>query len=306
MILVSPQGDTWPCPKGTRLVAATLVAGTVKVETLVLQVLAMSFSRLNDGSQNAPRLRVQHSMWSLIGLPMNAETEWTLDEKCARVKAAGFESIECWLSDEDESEVAAALQRHDLGIVLGHRPFSLDTVRATIERAKRLKAEFIFAQPASAFTPFDEVVNLVVEGRKMANDAGLHFWVETHRNNWTENLPQTLQLLEAVPDIRFTADLSHFIVVGEFYGWENEGAIDRLRPILERCSHAHARISNGEQVQVDVGDGSGQTAQFFVSLWTEMLRAWRKEAQAGDIFPFASGTWPAALCDYAARWPRIF
>ena len=28
--------------------------------------------RYNDGSQNPPRLRVQHSLWSLIGLPMNA------------------------------------------------------------------------------------------------------------------------------------------------------------------------------------------------------------------------------------------
>ena len=278
----------------------------------------MSFSRLNDGSQNAPRLRVQHAMWSLIGLPMNAEIdglpEWTLDEKCARVKEAGFESIECWLSDEDESEVSQALQRHGLGIVLGHRPIfaRYDVPNATIERAgQRLNAEFIFAQPASAFTPFDDVVRLVTEGRKMANDAGVHFWVETHRNNWTETLPQTLQLIEAVPDIRFTADLSHFIVVGEFYGWENEGAIDRLRPILERCSHAHARISNGEQVQVDVGDGSGQTAQFFVSLWTEMLRAWRKEAQAGDIFPFASELGPPRYAitlpdgrEFSDRWEQ--
>ncbi len=275
----------------------------------------MSYSRLNDGSNNAPRVRFQHALWSLIGLPMNAESdgkaEWTLDEKCARVKAAGFESLECWLSDKDEDEVSHALQRHDLGLVLGHRPFSVDDTKATIKRAQRLNAEFIFAQPASAFTPFEDVVHLVTEGRKMANDAGLHFWVETHRNNWTENLPQTLQLIEAIPEIRFTADLSHFVVVGEFYGWENEGAIERLRPILERSSHAHGRISNGEQVQVDVGDGSGQTAQFFVSLWTEMLRAWRKEAQAGDIFPFAPELGPPRYAitlpdgrEFSDRWEQ--
>ncbi len=279
------------------------------------QVLAMNYSRLNDGSQSAPRLRLQHGMWSLIGLPMNAEldghSKWTLDEKCAKVKEAGFESVECWLSDDDEAKVSEALQRHDLGIVLGHRPFSLDAVRSTIERAQRLNAEFIFAQPASAFTPFDDVVRLVSEGRKMTNDAGLHFWVETHRNNWTENLPQTLQLIEAVPDIRFTADLSHFIVVGEFYGWENEGAIEHLRPVLERSSHAHGRISNGEQVQVDVGDGSGQTAQFFVSLWTEMLRSWRKDAQPGDIFPFAPELGPPRYAmtlpdgrEFSDRWAQ--
>jgi len=57
---------------------------------------------------------------------------------------------------------------------------------------------------------------LVREGRKIANDHGIPLFVETHRNNFTETLPQTLQLIDAVSDIRLTADLSHFVVVGEF------------------------------------------------------------------------------------------
>jgi sugar phosphate isomerase/epimerase len=105
---------------------------------------------------------------------------------------------------------------HGLGLVLGHRPFNSEDVRVTVERAVRLGADFVFAQPASAYTPLDDVVKLVTEGRKIANDNGMPFFVETHRNNWTENIPQTLQLIERVPDIRFTADLSHFVVVGEF------------------------------------------------------------------------------------------
>jgi len=52
--------------------------------------MSVSYDRLNDGSQDAPRLRVQHSLWSLGRLPLNGETEWTLDEKFMRVKAAGF------------------------------------------------------------------------------------------------------------------------------------------------------------------------------------------------------------------------
>lgn len=254
------------------------------------------FSRFNDGSSRAPALRVHHALWSLIGLPFNCgpdkSPEWTLDEKLARVRESGFQGVECWIDDSDEAEVRAALDKHPLRLVLGHRPFALDDVRQTVERAKRLGADFVFAQPASAFTPFEDVVEIVREGRKMANDAGLAFFVETHRNNWTENLPQTLRLIEAVPEIRFTADLSHFVVVGEFYGWEGEGADERLAPILERASHAHARISNGEQVQVDVGDGSNDSARFFVRLWTRMLRSWRQAAGPGDVFPFASELGP--------------
>lgn len=268
------------------------------------------FDRYNDGSKAAPRLRVQHSLWSLLKLPMN-EMEWTLDEKFSRVKAAGFEAVECWLSDGDERETKEALDRHNLRLILGHRPYKIEYTQATVERALRLGADFIFAQPGTAFHSLEDIAHLVSEGRKIANDNGLAYFVETHRNNFTENLPQTLQLIERVPDIRFTADLSHFVVVGEFYGWEAEGALERMAPVLERASHIHGRISNGEQVQVDVGDGSDDTAQFFVRLWTHIMRTWKQNAGPGDILPFTSELGPPRYAitlpdgrEFSDRWTQ--
>jgi len=279
------------------------------------------FSRYNDGSQNAPRLRPGYSYWSLTKLPMNSGfdgiVEWTLDEKFARVKAAGFEAVEVTLGEGNEREISEALQRHGLGLVMKLNasskslPIDLDEIRDIVQRAVRCKADFLWLQPANAFAPLDAVAALVTEGRKMANDAGLSLFVEVHRNNFTENIPQTLQLIERVPDIRFTADLSHFVVVGEFYGWEDEGALERMRPIIERTSHMHGRISNGEQVQVDVGDGSGDTAQFFVKLWAEAMRCWLKGAQPGDVFPFSSELGPPRYAitlpdgrEFSDRWEQ--
>jgi sugar phosphate isomerase/epimerase len=267
--------------------------------------------RLNDGSSTAPRLRVQHSLWSLRRLPMNAPQEWTLDEKFERVKAAGFEGVECWLGPQDETEVTEALKRHGLRLVLGHRPFKPEQTRAVVEQAVRLGADFVFAQPADAFMLLDEVVSLVTEGRRIATDNGVPYFVETHRNNFTENLPQTIALIERIPDILFTADLSHFVVVGEFYGWEEERAVDRMMPVLERTGHMHGRIGNGEQVQVDVGDGSGQTPQFFVRLWETAIRHWLRSAAPGDIFPFASELGPPRYAitlpdgnEFSDRWEQ--
>lgn len=269
------------------------------------------FARYNDGTQNPPRLRVAHALWSLIGLPMNAATEWTLDEKFARVKAAGFECVECWLSDDNEAETKAALDRHGLRLVLGHRPFELEEVKTSVARAKRLGADFIFAQIAAANSPLQDAVKIAVEGRKIANDAGLAFFVETHRNNFTETIPQTLQLIEAVPDIRINADLSHFVVVGEFYGWEGEGAAERMMPVLERVSHMHGRISDGEAVQVDVGEGETAPARFFVKLWTIAMRHWLKGAGPGDVLQFASELGPPRYAitlpdgkEFSDRWTQ--
>jgi sugar phosphate isomerase/epimerase len=247
---------------------------------------------LNLGGNLPPRLRPQHTLWSLGKLPMNSETEWTLDEKFERVAAAGFEAVECWLSDDNEREVKDALDRHGLALALGHRPFTPEDTRITIDRALRLGAQYVMGQPADAFTPLGNVVELVREGMRMASDAGIPIFYETHRGNFTETIPQTIALVERVPEIRITADLSHFVVVGEFYGWESENAAERMRPILERVHCIHGRVSNGEQVQVDCGDGSTPWARFFVELWTEAMRHWRRHAGPGDILPFSTELGP--------------
>ena len=142
-----------------------------------------NFDRYNDGSQNPPRLQIQHSLWSLIGLPMNAEVEWTLEEKLARVQKEGFEGVECWLSDEEEARHKAALDKHGLRLTLGHHPHTLDDVKAVVAKAKRLSADFVFAQPLNPFYPIKEAAAFCREARAIANGEGLAFFVETHRNN---------------------------------------------------------------------------------------------------------------------------
>lgn len=251
-----------------------------------------AFDRLSDGSASAPRLRTQQTLWGLTKLPMNAATEWTLEEKFSRCRSAGFEGVECWLTDENEQAVTEALRRHGLRLALGHRPFTLNDTQRLLERAVRVGADYILAQPADAYTPLETVAALVREGRRLANEAGLCYFVETHRNNFTETIPQTLALIERVPELRITADLSHFVVVGEFYGWEAERAHERMLPILERVSHLHGRVSNGEQVQVDCGTGETPWARFFVKLWTIAMQNWLAGAAPGEILPFSSELGP--------------
>ncbi len=201
-------------------------------------------TRYNDGSPNPPRLRVQHSLWSLLGLPMNAPPDgaWTLGEKFGHVKEAGFEAVECWLDESDERRHKDALDAAGLRLVLGHHPLTLEDTRRTIEQAKRLNADFVFAQPLHPYVPLDEAVSFLREAVKIAAGHGLPLFIETHRGNIPESLNQALELIERMPEITFTGDLSHFVVIGEFYGWEDERAIDRMDPILARRPPARAHL----------------------------------------------------------------
>ena len=269
------------------------------------------FDRYNDGSGDPPKLQVQHSLWSLIGLPMNAPVEWTIEEKLDHVKTVGFAGVECWLNDDDEGERSDALKQRGLRLTLGHHPHTLDDVRATVSRAKRVGADFVFAQPLNPFYPIKEAAQFCKDARQIASGEGVSLFIEPHRNNIPASLHQALELIEQYPEIRFTGDFSHFVVVSEFYGLEYERAIDRLSPVLVRTSHLHGRISNGEQVQVDVGDGTGKTARFFVDIWTAAMSAWLQSAGPGDVFPFASELGPPRYAitlpngqEFSDRWEQ--
>ena len=269
------------------------------------------FDRYNDGSRNPPRLRMQHSLWSLIGLPINAAEEWTLPEKFERVKAAGFEAVECWLDESSEQKHRDALNAAGLRLVLGHHPHTLEDVRRTVEQARRLSADFVFAQPLTPYTPLPDAARFLRDAAALAHAHSLPLFVETHRGNVPESLNQALALLELMPEVRFTGDLSHFVLIGEFYGWPEEKAIERMDPVLQRVSHLHGRISSGEQIQVDVDDGSGETAQFFVRLWARAMFHWRKDAVPGDIFPFATELGPPRYAqtlpdgrEFSDRWQQ--
>ncbi len=116
----------------------------------------------------------------------------------------------------------AALDATGLRLVLGHHPFSVEDTRRVVAQAKRLDADYVFAQPYQPYLPLAEAVPLLREAVQIAADAGLPLFIETHRNNIPESLNQALELIERMPEVTFTGDLSHFVVIGEFYGWEDE------------------------------------------------------------------------------------
>lgn len=244
-------------------------------------------ARLNDGSGRPPRLRPTHAMWALIGLPRGG-AEWSLDEKFRRVAEAGFEAVECWPDETNAREIRETLDRHGLGLGYGFRSDNIAAFREAVGKARDLGADYINGHAESPYMTSEQMTGLCRDIVLLSEDEGFPIFIETHRGTLTESLFRVWELIERVPDIRFTADLSHYALASEWTAMTEE----KLEPVLQRVGSIHARVSNGQQIQVDVGDGGTQWARTFVDLWATAMRHWKQTARPGDVMPFVSELGP--------------
>lgn len=249
--------------------------------------------RIREANKAAPRIKIYHSKWALIGLPRGGK-EWSFEEKLTRVKAAGFEGIETEEFLENEQQTVELIRKLGLDLAMGSSKIlhSVQEVRQGLEICKRAGAKYYVIVAGDPFTSDDAVAAFVKDSVQASIDLGVPLMFETHRRSLTESSYRVLKLIDRVPEIRFCADLSHYVVSGSLGGASTQEWIKQWGPILDRSDSFQCRISNGEQVQVDVGDGSSKLAQKWVELWAEILRRWLKRAQPGDLFPVTSELGP--------------
>lgn len=95
-------------------------------------------------------------------------------------------------------------------------PKTVDELKPVLELVARLGADHVNLQPDVRPQRLEACIPLLEGWRRLAEQAGVAVHVETHRDRMTTDLFLTLQLLDYFPDLRLTADLSHYLVGREF------------------------------------------------------------------------------------------
>jgi len=275
-----------------------MISGTIASLLAAKTVLAENSAqaqapRIRQDRMVPPRMAIYNSKWAMIGLPRGGK-EWTIEEKIVRTKEAGFEGIETEEILENEAHVVELLRKHQLELGMGSSKIltAVQEVRHGLEICKRAGAKYYVIVSGDAFMSDDAAATFARDCIRVAADVGVPLLFETHRRSLTESSYRVLKLIERVPEIRLCADLSHYVVSGSLGGSSAQEWIRLWGPILDHSDSFQCRISSGEQVQVDVGDGSSKLAQKWVELWAEILRRWIKRAQPGDLFPVTSELGP--------------
>jgi sugar phosphate isomerase/epimerase len=247
---------------------------------------------VNDGSEDPPKLWIAINVWGLEKLP-SGSPEWSLDEKLDRLaKAGGFDVVDRYTVADAKSMAAVAelgglAKKYGFKVGMATSIDRLEQLDVAISLAKRAGTPYVDVMTGPYTMPESEAIRLIEAIAHRFRAEKIALALQTHRGLVTQDLLRTVGYTRTVPDLRFDLDLSHYFVAGEIGDDLSPEAVPYFDALLARAVMLDGRVSNGEQVQVDIGpSGDNPYARRFAALWKKVMVSWLQQANPGDVLPF--------------------
>ncbi|MBQ0937333.1 hypothetical protein [Ideonella paludis] len=259
----------------------------------------------------APRLRRDINLGTLLALPPDS-LGWraSLPEQLQMLREDGHEAVQSW-GDEAVWAATQAAGLRATGMARVRQPQEADEV------ARRHQAAGLEFTTLHVGTGFESDAEMDALAHALLNAQARHghpLWVETHRATATQDIWRTLRWVERFPELRFTADLSHWYSGHELtYGGEFAQRMAHLTPVFERTRALHGRIGNSGCLQTAL-DEAGDYLAHYRALWTACCLGFLQHAQPGEVLSFNAELLPMRAGDLwlhyaqsrsghsAARW----
>ncbi|WP_050462900.1 sugar phosphate isomerase/epimerase family protein [Herbaspirillum autotrophicum] len=232
-------------------------------------------------------LLVYQSLWAMERRRPDG-VEWTLDEKLKLIRDAGFDGAGVRFFDRDYvREVTGFLRAHGMSWQAQCYPRSVDELKPIIEHVQEFGADHINLQADVRPYTLAECIPYIEGWQRLADDAGIALHIETHRDRMTTDLYFTLHLLDQFPDLKLTADLSHY-VVGREFAWpvseENHALMHR---IIDNAWGFHGRVASREQIQLPLAFPQHRKwVELFMQWWEYGFRSWHRRAPDDAVLTF--------------------
>lgn len=233
------------------------------------------------------KLLVFQSLWAMERRRPDG-AELSLSEKLAMIRDAGFDGAGVRFVDADYArEVTGFLRANGMTWQAQCYPRCVEDLKPVLALVHELGADHVNLQPDVRPYRLADCIPYIEGWRRLAAEASVAVHIETHRDRMTTDLFFTLHLLDCFPDLRLTADLSHY-VVGREFAWpiapENQAMIHR---VLDNSWGLHGRVASREQVQVQLGFPQHRDwVALFMGWWEYGIRSWRRRAASDATLTF--------------------
>lgn len=237
------------------------------------------------------------------------QTDWgrsiSWDAFCEKTKASGYDGLETWFPSDEKSqlELKAALEKFDLkvGFLNGTNkslPFE-ESLKTYTEHFKTLivwDPAYINCHTGNDFFTFEQNKAFIDAANKIAKENDIPIYHETHRGRFSYNLPDTKRYIQAIPELKMTLDISHWMVVHESL-LENQDT--ELEEVLARSYHIHARVGHAESPQVNDPEAPEwkKAVDRHMGIWEKVIR---QKWESQDVYTITTEFGPA---DYMPTLP---
>lgn len=249
----------------------------------------MSFY-LNDGSQEAPRLRVYLNTDTLLDKP--ADLHWPAYPDpggFAQLAADGFEGIQ--ITTEDP---VPASPLPYCGLDRINRPEESDDI---VQRHK-IRGDQCISVHAGWGIESDKETDLLIESILSASEKHtLPVFIETHRATITQDMWRSVEITKRFPELLFNGDFSHFYCGQEMPYGDIVRKFDFMQPIFDRVGFMHGRIASPGHIQAPVNEALDAPPDFsscqtnyvshFREMWIRAMRGFKTHAGPGDVLILA-------------------
>lgn len=235
----------------------------------------------------AQQFLVYQSLWAMERRRPDG-LEWSLDEKLAMIQQAGFDGAGVRFADRAYAkQVTEFLKSHGMSWQAQAYPQTLDDLKPIIDHVLEFGADHLNVQPDVRPYTVQECIPLLEGWQRMAQDAGIAMQIETHRNRMTTDLYFTLHILDALPDLRLTGDLSHYVVGREFWYPMSDEDHALMHRIIDNCWGFHGRVASREQIQLQISFPHHQHwVEIFMGWWERGFRQWKRKAGPDETLTF--------------------
>lgn len=230
-------------------------------------------------------LQVYTSLWAMqphdqtgVKLPYEQVVEM--------VAEAGFKGIAL---DNGAAPVAELKRIQPMMVRAGLTPFlvsfppTIESLRDDLRMAKDWGAPFVVVIGQVMPLSVDGMIPVIRKWIEMSEQEGMPILFETHRNCITNDLYTTLVLLDAIPEMRMCADLSHYMVDREFWYPLSDRDMGLMSRVLARSDSFQGRVASRQQIQLQLDFPQNQKwVDLFKHWWREGFEGWRARNASGD------------------------
>ena len=242
-------------------------------------------------------LDIYQSLWAMERR-IPGQPEDPVEEHMEQIAEAGYAGA---CIDPNVSEIPdclalkPAFQRLGLKCMVNAFPHDEASLEPLLDMAQAMNATQVNViggvMPLTAL----EAVPVVKSWLAMSKRYPFPVLLETHRNGTLNDLFYTLEVLQAVPELRLCADLSHFVVDRELQLPLNEADHGYFSTILTQSDSFQGRISNNQQIQIAIDfpqhlDWVAQYRQW----WRQGIAGWRARQTSNATLTFLVELGPPA------------